>query len=379
MLARMGDRSCSSTADSKRPKWARSGGPRRPSSVPNWTVRRTTSCTGSVKLPTSRRWESGGSSRAASTTVSFTSFASCGWNDCWAPRPSPWNLSGVSRASGGGRVAADGALGADAIRPTAETDIALFVQGLSIATPWKGQVFDTATKEVRVQTIGAGKDSESDGAATKVFEVEGADPARHVLLSDGTYLESQVGDLRILGVQVTDSVELALRRRVADNTALEAVLNKKLPDAWSEKKGTYTNSLLSSNLKLPEGWRRVPDREVDGNHFHAFSKDSNAYVSLAVTVLGTGYTLEGWHEGLLETYVDVAVDGEVEVKKTSFAKQDAFSFEFVRAGEATLDSTAFAWSRNGMGFVLTGGTWSGGPTKLHRETSGVMKSFRIAR
>ncbi len=269
--------------------------------------------------------------------------------------------------------------GTSEIRPTATTDVALMVHGLSVTTPWKGQVFDDETEELQAQTLQPGTKTSIDDENVIVFEVQGPTPMRHVTSEAGIYLRSTLGELRIKGIFVQEETELALRRALADSALFEQVLARELPSQWSEKSGTFSNPALDMSLKLPEGWRRATAKEVDGTHFHAFSEDSNAYVSLAVTVLGSGYTLDGWSEGLLEVYTEVAVDGAVRMKKQSFAKQNAISIEFVRAGDALLDSKAYAWERNGLGFVMIGGTWDEGSKKLHRETSGVLKSVKFTR
>lgn len=286
-----------------------------------------------------------------------------------------WGEEGFRWRKGRGRWAE----GAGEVRPTATTDVPLLVHGLSFSTPWAGQVFDEKTMKLQAQTLQPGKKKTIDGQPVVLLEVEGPTPMRHLLTEDGVFLESKLEGLRIVGANAADDPEKALRRELADNEAFQKVLNQKLPASWSEKKGTYTSDALEMNLKLPKGWHRAPAREVEGTHFHAFSEDSNAYVSLAVTVLGTGYTLDDWSEGIVELYTELAVDGEVKTKKKSFAKQDALIFEFLRAAEAPLDSEAYAWERNGLGFLLIGGTWEKGPKKLHKETSSVLKSVKFAR
>lgn len=264
-------------------------------------------------------------------------------------------------------------------RPTPEADVALFVHGLAVETPWTGLVFDVESESLQPQTLRAGEETTVDDEPMIVFEVEGATPMRHYLRTDGEYMESRMEPLRIVGVEAGKNAELGLRRALADAAAFEEVLALQLPKGWEEKRRTYTHAALGMSLELPRGWRRADDREVDGTHFHAFSADSNAYASLAVSVLGTGYSLEDWSEGLVEFFTEQAVDGELESESVTFAKQDAVRFEYVRAGDAPLTTTAYAWERGGFGFLFVGGAWVDGPKKLHTETGRVLESVKFAR
>ena len=157
------------------------------------------------------------------------------------------------------------------------------------------------------------------------------------------------------------------------------MFDARLSSLWTEKKGAFHHPSMEIDLKLPKGWHRAPDEEVDGTLFHAYSADSNAYVSVEHVALGTGYSLEDWSEGILDAHVEIAVDGEVKSKKVKFAKQDAISYELVRDGKAHLVSTAYAWKRNGFGFLATGSTWDESPKKIHKETSSLLKSIKLPR
>lgn len=270
-------------------------------------------------------------------------------------------------------------VGTDKTRPTSESDIPLMVHGLSTPVPFEARVFEAKTKLLNTQTMQAGKKSTVDESTRVIFGVEGPEPMSHELDLDGVYMASDIGELRVIGVDPVEDVEETLRRSLANNATFEKLMDQKLPTLWNEKSGTYTHSSLGMSLKLPKGWKRSKKTEADGIHFHALSEDSNAYVSFATTALGTGYTLESWSEGLLEVYSSDAVGGKVKTKKKSFAKQDAVSFEYVSTGDAPLDSQAYAWSRNGIGYLLVGGTWSESPTRLHKETASIFKSVKIER
>ncbi len=286
-----------------------------------------------------------------------------------------WGDEGFRWRKGRGRWSP----GAPEIRPTAETDIPLFVHGLSVTTPWAGSAFDSKTLEFKSKTLQPAKETTVDGQAVMVFEVDGPTPVRHRLGKDGAYLESQLDRVRLVAVSADEDSELDLRRELADNATFEQVIDRGLPTYWSEKKGTFTNSTLEMSLKLPKGWSRAPEGEVDGTHFRAYPADVNAYVSLEVAVLGTGYTLEDWSAGLLNVYTEIAVDGEVKTKTKSFAKQDAFIIEYLQAGEAQFATTVYAWKRDGFGFLLKGGVWDKGPKKLQKETASLLKSVKFLR
>ena len=133
------------------------------------------------------------------------------------------------------------------------------------------------------------------------------------------------------------------------------------------------------SLKLPKGWQRTTDDETEGTAFQVYSADGNAYMNIVVAVLGTGYTLDDWSEGLLESYQGIAEGGEVKTKKKSIAKASAVTFDYVLAGEAPFDVTTYAWERDGLGIVLSGGTWQKSSKKLHKETASILKSIKFAR
>ena len=264
-------------------------------------------------------------------------------------------------------------------RPTTETDIPLFVQGLEVSTPWVGHIFNDESKELQTQTLQPSSEGTVDDEPMKIFGVEGSVPMEHRLNSNGVYMGSQLEELRIVGMEPLEDMELHLRKSLADSPGFEKVVDQMMPTGWTEKKGDFTHPILEMGLELPEGWNRAPADEVDGTLFKAYSADANAYFSLGLVVLGTGYTLDDWSEGLLGFYTERAVDGDVKMKEKSFAKQDAICMELVLAGDARLDTTVYAWKRNGFGFLATGGTWDEAPKKLHKETAKVLKSVSFGR
>lgn len=264
-------------------------------------------------------------------------------------------------------------------RPTTETDIPLFVQGLAVSTPWVGYIFNEKSKELQTQTLQTSSEATVDDEPMRLFGVEGPVPMEHRLTPTGVYMGSQLEELRIVGMQPLEDIELRLRKGVADSPGFERVVDQNMPTGWTEKKGDFTHPILEMSLELAEGWNRAPADEVDGTLFQAYSPDANAYFSLELVVLGTGYTLDDWSEGLLQVHTELAVDGDVKMKKKSFAKQDAICMELVRAGDARLDTTVYAWKRNGFGFLATGGTWDESPKKLHKETAKVLKSVSFGR
>lgn len=270
-------------------------------------------------------------------------------------------------------------VGGSEVRPTAETDVALFVHGLSISTPWEAQVFDDTAKEVEKQTLRPGKAKTVGDQKMTIFEVSGSAPLRHLVRDDGVYVRSESDTFKVASVEIQKDTELVLRREVADNEAFQKVLAQKLVAAWVEKKGKFTNPVFGMSFKLPKGWQRVPEVEIDGTLFQAYSQDQNAYVSLVVAMLGTGYSLEGWAEGLRDAYAAIAEDGKVKTKQKSIAKSRAVSFDYVCAGETLLDVKAYAWERGGLGIVLSAGTWQESPQKLHKATASILKSVKFAR
>lgn len=269
--------------------------------------------------------------------------------------------------------------GGSEVRPTVDTDVALFVHGLSISTPWEAQVFDDTAKVVEKQTVQPGKAKTIDDQKVTIFKVDGSNPLRHLVRDDGVYLRSELETLKANSVEIKEGTELALRQELADNEAFEKVLDQKLAAAWTEKKGTFTNPVFGMSFKLPKGWKRVTGVGAEGSLFSAYSADQNAYVNVVVSLLGTGYTLDGWSEGLLEAYAGIAEEGEVKIKQKSIAKLSAVSFDYVLASDAPLDVTAYAWERDGLGIVLSGGTWQESPKKLHKETASILKSIKFAR
>ncbi|WP_145194686.1 hypothetical protein [Planctomycetes bacterium Poly30] len=263
------------------------------------------------------------------------------------------------------------------VRPTVKTDVALFIQGLDLQVPFEAHVFEEKTKTLETRTLKAGKETQVDEATMLDFEVDGSTPMHHRMTTQGVYMRSKIGDLSVVGMDVSDDIEVVLGMLIADNEAFASVLGKAVASQWSEKRGTFENASLGMSLDLPKGWERASDQEGDGVVLHALSSDANAFMSVSITVLGSGYTLDGWKDGLLESYAESAIDGKVTTKEMSFAKQDAIRFEFATTGDASLDTTAYAWKRNGMGFTVIAGTWVDSPKKLHRETQSIFKSVKF--
>ena len=286
-----------------------------------------------------------------------------------------WGDEGLRWRRGRGAWKAGGA----EVRPTVDSDIALLVHGLAVETPWAGQVFDDKSESIKSQTLQPATKETIEDEELMAFEVEGANPLTHYVSKSGVYLRTKTGTFEVVGLELKDGIELALRRGVADNEAFTKAVQTQLPAGWTEKKGTYSHPTLGLSFKLPKGWQRAKAGETEGTVFQAFSADRDAYLTVVAYTLGTGYELEGWSEGLQEAYAEGAKDGEVKTKKKSLGKTKGIQFDYVFANDAELDCTAYAWERNGLGTVINGGTWQEAPKKLHKETASILKSVKVAR
>jgi hypothetical protein len=284
-----------------------------------------------------------------------------------------WGDKGFRWRRGRGRWTAGGA----EVRPTAETDIALFVHGLAVETPWAGQVFDDKSESIQAQTLQPGTEKTIKDKGLMVFKVEGANPMTHYVSKSGVYLRSKAVAFDIAGLEREDDIDVTVRRGLADNEVFTQALRTQLPTGWTEKKRTYSHPTLGLSFKLPKGWQRANANE--GVVFQAFSADKNAYLTVIVAVLGTGYDLDGWSKGLRNEYAKVAKGGEVKVKNKALGATKGIRFDYVFAQELPLDCTAYAWKRNGFGVVINGGTWEEATKKLRKETPGILKSVKVAR
>ncbi|MEM8709358.1 MAG: hypothetical protein AAGG01_00285 [Planctomycetota bacterium] len=263
------------------------------------------------------------------------------------------------------------------IRPTVKSDVALFARGLDLKTPFVAHVFDEKTKKFETRTLGPGKEIKVDDEERMEFKAEGLQPISHRLTPEGVYMDSTIGELQIVALDAAEDTEGALRMLVADNEAFAATLGKALPGQWVEKKGSLSHPTLGISLKLPKGWKRAPKSEVDGVVLRAYSPDDNAYLNITISVLGTGYDLDGWKDGLIEYYAETAEGGKVSSKKKKLAKQEAMQFEFVASGKSSFSTLAYALKHNGIGFAMVSGTWTEAPKKLKREVEGIFKTVKF--
>lgn len=263
-------------------------------------------------------------------------------------------------------------------RVTAETDIALLVHGLSMQCPWEGYVFDLDRRALEVRTLRRGDEKDTDDFTGTEYLVEAKRPQRHQVRDDGEFFCSKMEGFDINYAERGDGSDLGFRRELADSEILAKLLDQRASPSWRQDGRELKSALLGLSLELPKGWTRLPDVETEGVPFYAISPGKDAYITIIVTLLGSGYSFEGWAEGLQEAYTELDGNEKVKKSKKKFARQDAVRFEMVASDAAgKFETTAYAWKRNGLGMVVTVGSKVDGPKKLARETGQLLKSVKV--